>query len=415
MQRSAAVRAIQVTCPHCGARLNVGDGDVVTCEYCGTASRVQRRTRVLDRVKPPPPEVNRPLQIAVQHRSRAPGIVIGLLVLLPIIITIVVVAIVVSTTQKTVDQVTKGGGAASTYVPPEKRPPMWQGTKSVLGTDVNGDGRLDIVGRGRQVNAGDIVMVLALDGNSGATLWQSDVLGTYTDTYRGPLAVSNDLVVFASERGEVHAIETKTGRRMWKVALPERVKHVCAAAPDEVLLLGADNVLRSLARADGKERTPSVKTCTKLPADGDELEHGRVDHKLQKKLGLYADRIVDAGDLRVLGAARATGTRVTQLAAVDKDGNEKWRITASKDPLGAEGTPRYLAAGAHEVCAIYHESSNNRLACFKLADGTRLWEGELPSFVSGLVVLGGSLLVSSNRGLEVRDISTGAVRWKTRE
>src|SRR4029079_6076809 len=49
MIRSPGMEAIQIRCPHCGATIDAsGEADNVTCAYCGTPSRVQRRSRVLE-------------------------------------------------------------------------------------------------------------------------------------------------------------------------------------------------------------------------------------------------------------------------------------------------------------------------------------------------------------------------------
>ena len=69
------MKAAQDTCPNCGARLQVGAVEtLVQCEYCGTASRVQRRTRFLERALPPPASGPRP--IAVQKHNPAVLIVV---------------------------------------------------------------------------------------------------------------------------------------------------------------------------------------------------------------------------------------------------------------------------------------------------------------------------------------------------
>jgi hypothetical protein len=425
MQRSAVVRAIQVTCPHCGARLKVGDGDVVSCEYCGTASRVQRRTMFLERVKPPPPVTHhRPVQIAIQTKTRTPLVILLFSLALPAAISGFVIYQVQRATSQAMGTASSGGPRG--YVRPEDRPPTWQGMKSELIADVNADGTPDIIGRGRQVHRGDVVHVMALDGKTGATRWLSDPIGTYSDTYQGPLALAGDMVVFGSKRGDVQAFSVATGARLWRTSLTERVKYFCAGDDATIVALTNDNLLRPLGRKDGgqgpatKATTPrrsahDAPLCKQLPSDDDDTPFPRhrasIDSALQRRLGVYADKLAEGPGGRVLGAARSTGTRVTQLIALDDKNQERWRVLAANSELGAEGPPQHLVVGDHAVCAMYNEGKT-QVACFAMADGSRLWDGEAPSFASGLTALGPSLLVRSHRGLEVRDMATGKVLWK---
>ncbi len=82
------MKAIQVTCPNCGAKLKVDEASsLVTCEYCGTASTIQRRTRILERVVPPASTERPAIRGAVryarqQHSSRW----IAAIVAIPILI-----------------------------------------------------------------------------------------------------------------------------------------------------------------------------------------------------------------------------------------------------------------------------------------------------------------------------------------
>src|SRR5690606_20111767 len=132
-------------------------------------------------------------------------------------------------------------------------------------------------------------------------------------------------------------------------------------------------------------------------------------------LGVHPGTPVRGPGGRVFGATRATGTRVTMLVALEDDSRERWSILVSADPLGAEGQPRYVVVGERETCAVYSQRSQTRIACFSLADGARIWDEPAPAALQGLQHMGSSLLVLSHRGIEVRDIASGAVRWTTIE
>lgn len=427
------MNAIQVTCPNCGARLSAGNADVVTCSYCGTEARIQRRTRVFERVLPPPPAQNRPVQIAVQARSKAAVIILMFTIGLPILITVVVLVAVRNiqgavsrNIAKVIPSIPK-----TKFVAPEDRPPTWQGTDGVLLFDVNGDGTTDLVGRGRQVNRGDIVVILALDGTNGKTLWQSDVLGTYTETYQGPLALAADTILFGNDKGEVQAFDVKTGKQRWKTATPERIESFCVGDAFNVIALGKDDMLRPLAITDGtlgiEKKVPKRKDdwdsfhkpkCAQLPDDRRLEYEGSKEQgatsELRKKLGLYVEGYVTVpSGGRIVGAQREKGTNVTTIVALDEHEKERWRIVPSSNPLGSDGTPRYLAAGAAHVCADWPDSKGEQIGCFALADGAKLWEAPAISFLSGLAVVGNSLIIVAHHGIGMYDAQTGKPRWKT--
>ena len=109
---------------------------------------------------------------------------------------------------------------------------------------------------------------------------------------------------------------------------------------------------------------------------------------------------------------QGSGTRVTTLISLGEHDAEKWRIATSKQPLATDGAPIYMAISDREVCATFTESGRYHSACFALADGATLWTAESPTFVSGMVAAGRSLVLLTHRGLEVHDITTGALRWQ---
>ncbi len=394
---------------------------------------------MLERVKPPPDARNRPQHIAIQTKSK---VALGILILvigLPLVGAAIAVYTAVtktrdvaerafsfSTTQKSQATAKANVATTSTYVVPEDRPPSWQGTNQAIIVDINKDGTPDVIGRGRQVNRGDIITVLALDGATGATRWQSDPVGTYTETYRSPLTLVGELFLFATDAGEVTAFDVATGTKKWSVALPERISYFCSTPTGEPGAVTADDMLRTLGRTDGapgtatqlpKQGADNDSKCKRGMSDGQlgtprRPRSGAIDTSLQRKLDVYADSVVEGPGGRVLGATPNKGTRVTTLIAIDDKNNERWRVRAAKNNLAAEGPPRVMVVGDKEVCAIYFESSKGMISCFSMADGTRLWDAEVPTFVSGLVLAGRGLLVTGHQGITMRDLATGSVRWQ---
>lgn len=423
------MKAIRVTCPQCGATLRVSEGAAqTTCEYCGTASNVLRRTRMLERVVAPNQPSNAPR--AVQRHSKAWLVIIMVGVLVPMALA----GVCVATSFRQVRQ-----SARTTYPtprppapppkPPAEQPPIWQGTDNVFIADVDGNGTPELVGRGRRVNAGDIVMLIARELATGKMLWVGDVMGTYTETYQGSLALDGDRLLYASETGEVRAYSTAAGKLLWKAQLDERVEAFCVSGtPATVEALGADHEIRTLDRATGAVTAKrKSRTCPRLPTDDKtpfELAKasGRHNTRLDAQLGLYVDAVlVGPTGARVASGSRTTGTRVTTIAALEPlglpikpaevraPGPERWRATAAVDGLAADGAPRTMVVGEREVCIVYY-AKTYMLACWALADGKRLFDAEAPAFFEGLLIVDRSLIVTGTE-LRVLDLDTGKRRW----
>lgn len=446
------MKAIQVTCPNCGAQLRVNEASATaSCEYCGTVSAIQRRTRIFERVMPPQisPEQLRQqaLRYAVQKHSR--GWIIGVLVasMLPfLIIGIVVWTVVGRATRINIPSKfeinLQPGAAFGSNVnikiqKPSERGPSWQGTDSVLVVDVDGDGVPELVGRGRQVNAGDLIRVVAIDLLTGTFKWQSEPIGTYTDTYTGPLALAGDLIVFASNKGEIQTLALRDGKARWRVQLEERTLAFCAPDDKTLIAVGADDTLRMLSRADGSSAGPAkpapgkgkpfwdkVPPCNLLVDDSkptfERLQAAKRrspathSNRHGKKHGISVDVAMDIpGGGTLLSGAKSEGTRVTTLVATDDTGAERWRTTGAPDALGATGAPRQVAVGEREACIVYY-GSTYRIACFAVADGKRLWDLDAPAHVDGLLIVARTLVVTTASALDVYDVDNGNKRWSSK-
>ena len=419
------MKAIAVTCPHCGARVQVtGDPDTVRCEYCGTTSVIQRRTRVLERVLPPPPNQQR-MPVAVQRRGSMTAISL-LGTLLPIGIGIGATVYVQRYAQQAVHTAGSTAGRAASHAPDA---PEWQGTDGAI---VLASG--DILGRSRRVRQADEVRAILLDGASGTPRWESAPLGTYSDTYQGKLALAGDLIVFASPRAEVRALALADGKERWRTQLDERVAQLCDGGTDVIIVVATDDVARPLLRATGKpagtlagaleldpkppkKPKPKPKACTRLPTDGsDDTTASSSNYDLGRKLDLSINRVLPLPDGRLVSGQREKGTRVPTLVSLDAKQHVRWKIDVPIDPLGSqERAPEALALGEHEACAAYYAKNITEpphLACFALTDGHRTWDvvaGDRS--ISMLRVVAGGLLVGSTGTLELRELATGTPRW----
>jgi len=410
---------------------------VVACEYCNVTSAIQRRTRIFERVIPPQlssEQRQMQLRYAVQKHTSAFKWIIMVVILIPLVITVVVIVGVVKAVKDATNQASRlkkeiPALAAKAMKQPGDAAPTWQGTDNLLVGDVDGDGSPEIIGRGRQVNKGDIVRVIALDLATGKQKWQSEPIGTYSETHTGQLAIAGDLIMFASAKAEVSALAVKDGAKKWQTKLDERVEAFCAADDGTIIAVGADDQLRTLARVDGsavgapkaapgkgKPGWDKPEPCKLLPNDDEtpferlQEMRGRHGNGRNKTLGIDVDVTMEMPGGKLLSGSKAEGTHVTLLVATDEKGAEKWRATGAADPLASTGAPRHVALGDKEACMIYY-STEYRIACFALADGKRLWDEAAPSFAHGLEPVGRSLVMSTSTDLQVRDIETGKMRW----
>ncbi len=361
------MKLIVVTCPHCGGRIQTAEAtDQIRCEYCGTLSRLQRRTRMLERVLPPPPMApGRPAPIAVQQRSRGVGVIIAMGALLPTAIGGVVAYTVLGGTSVTSSRSRTGPRRPPQGGAPD--PPSWQGSSPLL-TDLDGDGTPEVIGRTRRVGKVDEIRVIALDGKTGKPRWESEPLGNYSDTYQGPLALVGDLVLFASQRAEVRAFGAADGKRRWTTTLEERVIRFCDRG-ETIVAVGKDDVERPLVRATGARATPAEapplptkrgpkpKRATALrgaPSDSRGMRDCHLDWAIADKVDLAGDRLVIGPGGRVASGTRRKGTRVPTLVALDAANKPRWRVELPTDPLAAgEGALGAVAVGDSVVCGSY--------------------------------------------------------------
>ncbi len=412
------MKAIQVTCPQCGARLAAGDAARVTCEYCGTEAHVQRRSRVLERVEPtrPPPG----MRVAVQQRSAAPILAVAALV---VVLGAIILGISAAVHQAASTTKPTGGGGTT---PAPGRILGWEGDMGggVLMTDADGDGDVDVIGRCREYGNVDAVSIIALDGATGATLWESPALGTYIETYQGLLGLAGDTIVFTNELGEVRGYAVAGGARRWSAQLPERAATLCAG-DGTVGVVGNDGVRRDVRLADGKPpaEAPAAADCVPLPHDHEgghpRLRHIDAPYELAGTLGLQRASLAVGPGGRVVSGERDKGTRVARLVALDGERDTaRWSVDVAAQPLAAhEGAPELVAVGDDVACASYEPSASQsvpRLACFDLATGARRWDQELldDSPLEGLFITEVGVMIAQWGLLEVRDPATGALRWK---
>ncbi len=419
-------------CPNCGASLDVDDhATSVTCQYCGTSSRVQPRSRIFQVPRPLPPETGAPRPVARQQVNRS-------LVLLPLVMTVGIGGLVAFTTMRAIKQVpipglggiggARGADTWSTAVP--------------LVVDVDGDGHDDLVGLTRNVLDGDRAQLAAFRGSDGRALWTGARIGTYSDTIQAVVFAAGGLVVLATPSGELKAFDRATGAPRWTVPLGERVEQVCDDGEAGALQLGtADERWHRVNVADGSrvERKPPVVldrhgrdkrlqplawvnaelppgVCLPLPTSATEvpgLATADFWSRLPPVEGLNVRRMArrGAGPVVVVGQ-KQPGTPVPTMAVVDGKAVRWKAVIPEVDPLNARFDDKHLTVGDDAAFAVYEGKDGPRLTGFALADGRRLWDRALTKrsslVVTGVVMVDGKVVVSAWGNLQAFDAATGA-------
>lgn len=415
---------VAVNCPNCGAGLSAGEAAAqVTCAYCGTVSRVQRRTAYFERpvkLKPDPQK----LPVAVQRHSPRWGA--------SVVASLLTIAVAGGGVGFSVYQAKRASAraiqAASPFVGETGTAYSWEGTGGALFADTNGDGSIEIIGRTRYVGSRDAVTISAFDLRTGERLWESDSLGTYTDSYQGPVALAGATIVFADMVGALKFFGVSDGKLQFALSIGERVDTFCQVADDEALYIkrkdkmwvAIDLELRQVA--DTKE----PKGCTVLADDDGQLPgsfssrnwrlgHGR--KALPKVKGMRVAGVLgDKSDVVV--GSKEPGTRVPMVARIDGK-KTIWTAEVPEGLAAAEGDPLLAAIDDTSVYAVYSRKSDDStvLTAFDRASGeprysSRVPEGFGTSVFEAIAVIDGRIVISAWGRLEVFEASTGTHKFR---
>ncbi|HVK78115.1 MAG TPA: PQQ-binding-like beta-propeller repeat protein [Kofleriaceae bacterium] len=417
------MRAIQVRCPNCGASLAAdADAAAVTCSYCGTSSRIQTRSRVFQVPRPLPPAPDAaPRPVA---RQRVNGAVMAVPFL---VISVAIASSVMYAGSKAGQGVIRqlgGGGPAL----------RWSGDVPVL-ADVDGDGADDLIGFSRYVLDGDRMHLAAISGATGALLWESPRLGTYTEVYQGVVAAAGDRVLLATSAGALAGFDRATGQPRWEAQLGEKVAHLCAGEPGTIVVGTADERWHTVALDSGSRRDraamvipdhrrgrpkraaeASQDVCAPLATSQRETMPGLFTLDSWSELptvdGMRLERIARRGDGPLIGiGTKQPGTAVPMVAVLEpKPG---WRAqVAATSPLDSRAEDHLVTITADAVVAVYQPPDGPpHVTAFELADGRRRWDRPvrkgLTIVMTGLVTTGSRVVLSSWGHLQGFDLATG--------
>jgi hypothetical protein len=283
----------------------------------------------------------------------------------------------------------------------------WEGVHGAILTDVNGDHVPDVVGRLRYVLGGDHVTLGAFDGLNGNKLWETDALGSYTQTYQGALGLADDTLLFASTNGELRGFSIHDGKKLWTASLPEKSAGFCKGdRPGDARVRLADQRMSMVRLSDGQAvgnpappppqpprgghaKEKEADPCVRLPTDdgrnADPANEVRSAGSYEVAVeGMTVRALIQrTGGPKIVLGTREKGTSVPMIAAVFDDPQRNWKSDlAGTRPL--ETGPFAPELGAVTSSRAYTEygytdiSKPHALVCFDLG-GHRQWEVALPS------------------------------------
>lgn len=406
---------VRVKCPECGATMRA-NGEVVSCTYCGTESRVQRRTQFLQRpVQLPPVGPSQPKLIAVQRRSNT-----GLRIAIALGVAGATAAPMIWSATRALPAGASLGGIPVTET--------WE-TGHPLLVDLDGDGIEDAIGVVWLSGGRDEMHLRAVSGATGKTLWESVSLGAYQQVYQSRLVLADGVVLFAEtdRRPHLGAYDAKTGASKWSIAPPEVVQDVCGDRDGQVRIVTKDEVEASIELATGKS-TPVTKKapCAPLPStehNTDPLFDTNNRHWGFAPPGMRSDQIVGDRSSWILSGDKSPGSPVPMVAVIDDHEHVIWKAQlASTEPMSSRRLVKQIVAfDAKLVATVYGRTIDKQpsvLVGFDRATGARVFETAFPVGVSESIMgveleLGPTTVWSHlGDGLQAYDRKTGVLRWR---
>ncbi|MEO7734856.1 MAG: PQQ-binding-like beta-propeller repeat protein [Kofleriaceae bacterium] len=417
------MQATRVRCPECGAT-TAASGELALCTYCGTQSRVQRRTQVFQRPIPLPP-LPHFVPVATQvRRTSTMWLVLGIITVLPM-----VVGGSMCLVGRSLGMMPTGRPVAATSPPPPPaRERDWESAHPII-ADVDGDGIEDVIGIQRQLTP-DGMRLAAVSGADGHVLWSTPDLGAYIDVYRYVATLAGETVLFfdVTNAPRLVAYDAHNGANKWDVVPPEIVSAICGAgsASGKVTLVTKDEARFTLELATGglTPQTGKKTPCPALPStDSTRVTsmHQGPHHSYQPP-GMSNDDVLGGTGSWIVTGHKKPGTEIPMLAVIDDKEKLVWSAQVpGLEPMKAKRyAPEHVWYDARTIAVGYERPDHDAppwLTAFDRATGRRLFEREVAKGQSSFwriteVRLGTKLIyVTVNRSLRAFDRETGAPRW----
>ena len=408
------MQLVSARCPNCGANVRVpDDAESVTCSYCGTQSRLQRRSRILQIPQPLPPQPSL-LPIARQRISRAA-------ILIPLGLTAAAAGIGVL--GAVAQRVATGGK----YV--------WGGTLPVI-ADVDRDGTQDPIGIATYYMDNQRSHLAAFSGVDGHRLWESQALAKPDQKHRWTILGAGSMVLWGDAEAGLHAFDVATGAARWSQNLGEHADLFCAGADAaHVVVKTADDRWHAIGVADGAVSDtspleppvtyhwPSTEPSKLAPCrelahqrrtlDGATMDDDSATNRIAD--GMYVDFELVRGTRRIAVGYKSPGTQVPMLAGVGPDRKLTWKLEVpATDVFDVDtGSPK-VALDDDAVAALCERRDDSSIVTLvDAATGARRWVTRVGAgWLGGLALTPTAVMVADYRaGLIVLDRKTGQQRF----
>lgn len=228
--------------------------------------------------------------------------------------------------------------------------------------------------------------VIALESESGRTLWKSSTGKKYS---AGPYLVGNSLLLTTSD-AKVISLEAHTGRVMWEKKVSSEVLAPPAGQQGIIVVHATDGSVTALNALNGEE-----------------IWH--VEHSTPALTLRFSSAPVVAGDKVLVGFA--TG----KMLALDlHSGTIEWERAISV-PRGRSEIQRMVDISADPIVmgdAVYVITYQGKLAAVNVTTGDLLWDKDLSSY-QNMAYDSQHLFVTDNSyNLWAIDRFSGATAWK---
>lgn len=418
----ADVVGVRVRCPECGANSDA-IGDVLKCTYCGTTSRVQRRTQFGLKVPlpPRPPEAPQPIAVQVNNRGATLFVVVILMFATFIIVPFVML--------RGSLQSAKSRASAAVTKPASSSPQRvdWISSRPLV-SDLDDDGVADAIGLQRDAIADQMFMV-ALSGASGNVLWRTLSLGTFEAVYRKELALSSGVILFGDRDRDqtLAAFDAATGKPRFTATFSEVVDKVCAADAGFIKVITKDGVRSLLDLKTGQvsaiKATKGRVVCAALPSNSERQgSHLNFTMRHSRELpGMTSDMLFGHEAPWIVTGVKNPGSRLPMLAALDDKDKVLWTtVVPLRDPMSVKfQEPVATDVQGDLVATVYIRNEHEApvLTAFDRTTGARKFETPIHPRASAFIMVNDVVIskkiiyVTLNASIQAFDRDTGVLKW----
>ncbi|HEX8241138.1 MAG TPA: PQQ-binding-like beta-propeller repeat protein [Allosphingosinicella sp.] len=251
-----------------------------------------------------------------------------------------------------------------------------------------------VLAEGRLFTIDTRAVVRAISPENGATVWQAQVRGANApegSLFGGGVAYDNGRIYATNGVGDAAALDSKTGKLIWRVRPGGPLRGAPTVANDNVYVVTQDNQLFALNPANGATRwtgSGAVEIAGVLGAASPAAAQGTVVAGFSSG-ELNAYRYENGQNLWQDALARTSiSTSVTSLSDIDAD------------PVIDSGR-------------VYAVGQGGRMVAIELITGQRIWEINVAGIATPWVAGDWIFVVTDEARLLALSRTNGHIRWMT--